>query len=95
VFSFLLCLRLARGSMARVPAVNRLDRLTSGLMIIGLTSACAKVLSTEFIEGRIKKEYIARCAGEFPECVFIRFAIEHAQANDAHEEERCWWTNHC
>jgi tRNA pseudouridine synthase 9 len=45
--------------------VNRLDRLTSGLMIIGLSSPRAHVLSQEFVQGQIKKEYIARCSGEF------------------------------
>ena len=48
-------------------AVNRLDRLTSGLMILGLSSKRAAVLCDEFFKGSIKKEYIARCAGEFPE----------------------------
>jgi len=47
-------------------AVNRLDRLTSGLMIIGLSSSCAHTLSQEFVQGGVKKEYIARCSGEFP-----------------------------
>jgi hypothetical protein len=47
-------------------AVNRLDRLTSGLMIIGLSSPRAHTLSQEFVQGKIKKEYIARCSGEFP-----------------------------
>jgi 23S rRNA-/tRNA-specific pseudouridylate synthase len=47
-------------------AVNRLDRLTSGLMIIGLSSPRAHTLSQEFVQGEIKKEYIARCSGEFP-----------------------------
>lgn len=47
-------------------AVNRLDRLTSGLMIIGLSSSRAHVLSQEFVKGEVKKEYIARCSGEFP-----------------------------
>ena len=23
----------------------------------------------EFVDGSVKKEYIARCAGQFPECV--------------------------
>ena len=49
-----------------VLAVNRLDRLTSGLMIIGLSSPCAHTLSREFVQGEVKKEYIARCSGEFP-----------------------------
>ncbi|KAF8504879.1 pseudouridine synthase [Russula emetica] len=50
----------------KVYTVNRLDRLTSGLMIIGLSSPCAHTLSKEFVQGEIKKEYIARCSGEFP-----------------------------
>ncbi|KZV68542.1 pseudouridine synthase [Peniophora sp. CONT] len=51
----------------KVYTVNRLDRLTSGLMILGLSSKRAAVLCDEFFKGSIKKEYIARCAGEFPE----------------------------
>ena len=52
--------------VSHLVAVNRLDRLTSGLMIIGLSSSCAHTLSQEFVQGEIKKEYIARCSGEFP-----------------------------
>lgn len=55
-----------------LPAVNRLDRLTSGLMILGLSNRTASELSAEFREGNIKKEYIARCTGEFPACVSSR-----------------------
>jgi 23S rRNA-/tRNA-specific pseudouridylate synthase len=51
-------------------AVNRLDRLTSGLMVLGLSSQRASDLSREFRDGSIKKEYIARCKGEFPAYVF-------------------------
>ena len=36
-------------------------------MILGLSSKRAAVLCDEFFKGSIKKEYIARCAGEFPE----------------------------
>jgi hypothetical protein len=35
-------------------------------MIIGLSSSCAHTLSQEFVQGEVKKEYIARCSGEFP-----------------------------
>jgi 23S rRNA-/tRNA-specific pseudouridylate synthase len=48
-------------------AVNRLDRLTSGCMIIALTSRRAKLLCEEFVQGHVRKEYIARCLGKFPE----------------------------
>ncbi|TFY63006.1 hypothetical protein EVG20_g6502, partial [Dentipellis fragilis] len=50
----------------KVYTVNRLDRLTSGLMVIGLSSKRAHTLAEEFMAGTIKKEYIARCTGEFP-----------------------------
>lgn len=51
----------------KVYTVNRLDRLTSGCMIIALTSRRAGLLCKEFVDGLVKKEYIARCTGEFPE----------------------------
>jgi 23S rRNA-/tRNA-specific pseudouridylate synthase len=35
-------------------------------MIVGLSSSCAHTLSQEFVQGKVKKEYIARCSGEFP-----------------------------
>ncbi|KAL0955681.1 hypothetical protein HGRIS_001905 [Hohenbuehelia grisea] len=46
--------------------VNRLDRLTSGLMIIPLSADRARAVSLEFTAGTVQKEYIARCKGEFP-----------------------------
>ncbi|KDQ11979.1 hypothetical protein BOTBODRAFT_113538 [Botryobasidium botryosum FD-172 SS1] len=51
----------------KIHTVNRLDRLTSGCMIIALSSHRAKLLCAEFINGTVKKEYIARCSGRFPE----------------------------
>ena len=62
--------------------VNRLDRLTSGLMIVPLSSASANKLAVEFASGEVKKEYIARVLGEFPEwvscttTVYLRVLIE-------------------
>ena len=50
-------------------AVNRLDRLTSGLMIIPLSADRARQLTSEFMAGTVQKEYVARCFGEFPEYV--------------------------
>ncbi|KAL7277696.1 hypothetical protein ACG7TL_008629 [Trametes sanguinea] len=51
----------------KVYTVNRLDRLTSGLMILPLNAALANTLTQEFVNGRVRKEYIARCKGKFPE----------------------------
>lgn len=50
-------------------AVNRLDRLTSGLMIMGLTGKASSYLAEEFREGTVKKQYVARVKGRFPEYV--------------------------
>ncbi|KAJ9114857.1 hypothetical protein QFC20_001228 [Naganishia adeliensis] len=47
--------------------VNRLDRLTSGLMILALTGKASTGLAEEFIKGHVKKEYLARVNGQFPE----------------------------
>ncbi|OCF43941.1 DRAP deaminase [Kwoniella heveanensis CBS 569] len=48
-------------------SVNRLDRLTSGLMILALSGKAASNLAKEFVEGKVKKEYVARVKGKFPE----------------------------
>jgi RluA family pseudouridine synthase len=48
-------------------AVNRLDRLTSGLMILALSGPASRDLAEEFKEGKVGKEYIARVRGKFPE----------------------------
>ncbi|KAG5653792.1 hypothetical protein H0H81_010462 [Sphagnurus paluster] len=45
--------------------VNRLDRLTSGLMVIPLTVEGARELTSEFMAGTVRKEYVARVKGEF------------------------------
>ena len=47
-------------------AVNRLDRLTSGLMIIPLSAERARLVTEEFVAGTVRKEYIARVTGRFP-----------------------------
>ncbi|THU85727.1 hypothetical protein K435DRAFT_639434, partial [Dendrothele bispora CBS 962.96] len=44
-------------------AVNRLDRLMSGLMIVPTSSPCAQKLTHEFVSGTVRKEYVARCKG--------------------------------
>ncbi|KAF8644092.1 hypothetical protein AX16_008697 [Volvariella volvacea WC 439] len=50
----------------KVYTVNRLDRLTSGLMILPLTADLARTITSEFVSGTVKKEYVARCKGRFP-----------------------------
>ena len=43
-------------------------------MILPLNPTLANILSREFVNGEVKKEYIARCKGEFTECVSSQFA---------------------
>ncbi|KAF8845922.1 pseudouridine synthase [Paxillus ammoniavirescens] len=50
----------------KVYTINRLDRLTSGLMIIPLNADVARLLTKEFMNGSVRKEYVARCKGKFP-----------------------------
>ncbi|EIM24117.1 pseudouridine synthase, partial [Wallemia mellicola CBS 633.66] len=46
---------------------NRLDRLTSGVMVIGTKKAAGSQLGAAFMKGSIKKEYIAKVIGKFPD----------------------------
>lgn len=46
---------------------NRLDRLTSGIMFIAKNVAAAEALGEKIAKRTVRKEYIARVMGEFPE----------------------------
>ncbi|KAK2730466.1 drap deaminase [Colletotrichum kahawae] len=46
---------------------HRLDRLTSGLMFIGKTQPAAVRLSNQIIARTVRKEYLARVIGKFPD----------------------------
>lgn len=46
---------------------NRLDRLTSGIMFIAKHKKAADDMTKQIMGRTIKKEYVARVAGEFPE----------------------------
>jgi len=76
-------MRLTVASYAVRTASNRLDRLTSGVMICALTVAGSKKLGAWFggrrsHEGGVSKEYVARCIGRFPECVPL--SLPHVRA---------------
>lgn len=53
--------------MSSLYCCNRLDRLTSGVMVIGTRKTAGQQLGAAFMRGVIKKEYIARVMGRFPE----------------------------
>ena len=60
-------MRAERGHQWKPLPCNRLDRLTSGVMFIGKNSRAAERISAQIMGRTVKKEYIARVLGEFPE----------------------------
>ncbi|KAK0664214.1 tRNA pseudouridine(32) synthase [Lasiodiplodia hormozganensis] len=60
-------LRAQRGYSFNPSPCNRLDRLTSGVMFIGKNRRAADELSVQIKARTVKKEYVARVVGEFPE----------------------------
>jgi tRNA pseudouridine32 synthase len=60
-------MRAERGHNWNPLPCNRLDRLTSGVMFIGKHPKAAEKLSIQISERTVRKEYIARVKGEFPE----------------------------
>jgi 23S rRNA-/tRNA-specific pseudouridylate synthase len=48
-------------------AIHRLDRLVSGLLIIARTAAKADFFRQQIEGGMVKKRYIAKVIGVFPE----------------------------
>lgn len=75
-------------------AINRLDRLTSGLMIIPLSAECARELTTEFVAGTVQKEYVARCKGYFSELVGNHFGSCSVLSSSIADKKLCA-SNHC
>ena len=60
-------MRAERGYAWNPLPCNRLDRLTSGVMFIGKNPKAAERLSMQIQCRTVKKEYVARVIGEFPE----------------------------
>ena len=60
-------MRAERGHQWNPLPCNRLDRLTSGIMFIGKHGKAAERIAVQIKEHTVKKEYIARVIGEFPE----------------------------
>ncbi|MFN0062298.1 MAG: RluA family pseudouridine synthase [Myxococcaceae bacterium] len=62
-------LREREGDNRPHPA-HRLDRETSGLLVCGRTKLSCQRLMASFVEGAVKKEYLAICEGHPPENTF-------------------------
>ncbi|KAG4434866.1 hypothetical protein IFR05_009660 [Cadophora sp. M221] len=60
-------MRAERGHAWNPLPCNRLDRLTSGVMFIAKHAKAAEDLSQQITQRTVRKEYIARVKGEFPD----------------------------
>ena len=60
-------MRAERGHAWNPLPCNRLDRLTSGVMFVGKNPTAAERISVQIQDRTVKKEYVARVIGEFPE----------------------------
>lgn len=60
-------MRAERGHGFNPLPCNRLDRLTSGIMFIGKNKKAAERFGEQLMSRTVKKEYVARVRGEFPE----------------------------
>ncbi|EKD13663.1 uncharacterized protein L3040_005713 [Drepanopeziza brunnea f. sp. 'multigermtubi'] len=60
-------MRAERGHAWNPLPCNRLDRLTSGVMFIAKHPKSAEALSIQITQRTVRKEYIARVKGEFPD----------------------------
>lgn len=58
---------LAKQEGERPGIVHRLDKDTSGLLLVALSEECRQKLATAFAEREIKKEYLALAAGNAPD----------------------------
>ncbi|CAA0827294.1 RNA pseudouridine synthase 7 [Striga hermonthica] len=57
----------AEHDLAPLFPIHRLDRLVSGLLIIARSASKADIFRQQIESGEVKKQYIARVIGEFPD----------------------------
>jgi 23S rRNA pseudouridine1911/1915/1917 synthase len=66
----------------RVGIVHRLDKDTSGLMLVAKTNKAHEILADDFKYKRVKREYYALLIGEFPsDTAFIDAPIGRSKTN--------------
>lgn len=72
-----------------ITAVHRLDRLTSGVLVLARTKDAARQLQGQMMEGRTTKEYVCRVIGEFPRSSHARESRWHANRADRGGAHAC------
>ncbi|XP_055389005.1 uncharacterized protein LOC129618226 [Condylostylus longicornis] len=58
------CCCLASIDSGSLRPLHRLDRLTSGIVVLGISSEAGKTFELAFREGRVSKTYVARVVGD-------------------------------
>ena len=59
-------LRGARPDLKDLGLVHRIDRETSGCLVLAKRRSALRALHTDFREGRVSKRYLAACCGDWP-----------------------------
>lgn len=65
--------------LAKIHALHRLDRQTSGVLLFGLDSEIARALADDFRNHRISKRYIALVRGVFPDKVTVDHPVPKSE----------------
>ena len=55
--------------------IHRLDRKTSGVLLFALSKEIARVLTEQFVERSVSKQYVAIVRGYFPEAVTVDYDL--------------------
>lgn len=85
-FNSLIALLRAQGTVAadaELHTTHRLDRLTSGLVILAKTKAAARQVGAWFAGSEIRKTYLARVRGSFSRLVDRAWRREGGEAQEA------------
>ncbi|XP_011623443.1 RNA pseudouridine synthase 7 isoform X2 [Amborella trichopoda] len=75
--------------------LHRLDRLVSGLLILARSAAAADRFRKQIEAGKVKKEYIAKVLGVFPEEEQVVDANVDYDAREGKSSVELWDGDHC
>lgn len=73
--------------------VHRLDRPTSGLLLIGKTTKATRLLNAEFAKGNVQKYYEAVVQGSTPEWALVQLNIGSKPCKTTFALKKTWLEN--
>ncbi len=80
-------LRAARSDLTALGLVHRLDRETSGCLVLAKRRSALRALHADFREGRVTKRYLAACCGNWPygrHTVDAPLEVRHRRGGERH-----------